>query len=475
MATQDNISFLVDKKDVVLVKPFKPTPSELLSLSTIDNDRNLELICHSVFVYQANDDFCNGDHSPDEVKPKDSELKDPASIIEEALSKALVYYYPLAGKLKRQSDGKLRITCNADDDGVPFLAATANCQLSSLNYLDGIDVESAKQLAFDFLSESDDGYQPLVLQVTKFLCGGFTIALSLSHSICDGFGASQFFRALAELASGKSEPSVKPVWEREILVAKPIEEIPKFIVDKDSAATSPYLPTTDIVHECFYITEESIQRLKMSVMKESKDEFVKESVTSLEAIAAYVWRARFRALKLNSDGNTLLCMAVGIRRTFNPPLPEGYYGNAFTSANTTMTGKDLDEGSLTKAVKHIKESKKPASNNDYIRKLMSINEKLREQNMKFEGANGATMVITDWRQLGLLEEVDFGWKGSVNMIPLPWNMFGYVDLVLLLPPCKLDESMKGGVRVLVSLPRAAIAKFREEMDALKHGNEGAGA
>ncbi|XP_022746753.1 spermidine coumaroyl-CoA acyltransferase-like [Durio zibethinus] len=472
MATNNSISFSVDKKDVVLVKPFKPTPSEVLSLSTIDNDRTLELICHSVFVYLANDDFCSGD-SPDEVKPKQKELKDPACIIEEALSKVLFYYYPLAGKLKRQTDGKLRITCNAD--GVPFLVASANCHLSTLNYLDGIDVVTAKQFAFEFPSESDDGYYPLVLQVTKFLCGGFTIALSLSHSVCDGFGASQFFRALAEFASGKSEPSVKPVWERQLLVAKPIQEIPQFMVDNDSLATSPYLPTTDIVHQCFYVTGESIKRLKKTLMKESKDEFLKESVTSLEVLAAYTWRARFRALKLNSDGNTVLSMAVGIRRTLNPPLPEGYYGNAFTSASTAINGRELNEGSLTKAVKQIKESKKLASTNDYIWKLLSINEKLRELNMKFETASGANMVITDWRQLGLLEDVDFGWKGAVNLTPLPWDIFGYVDLVLILPPCKLDQSMKGGVRMLVSLPKAAIAMFREEMDALNHDDGVAGA
>ncbi|EOY34647.1 HXXXD-type acyl-transferase family protein, putative [Theobroma cacao] len=472
MATQNNISFSVDRKDVVLVKPLEPTPSEVLSFSTIDNDRNLELICHSVFVYKANDDYCNGD-SPDEAKPKPGVRKDPACIIEEALSKLLVYYYPLAGKLKRQADGKLRITCNAD--GVPFLVATANCQLSSLNYLDGVDVQTAKQFAFDFPSESDDGYHPLVLQVTKFSCGGFTIAMSLSHSVCDGFGASQIFRALAELASGKSEPSVKPVWERKKLVAEPIKEIAQFTVDKDSLATSPYLPTTDIVHECFYITSENIKILKTNLMKESGDEFLKGSVTSLEVLGAYIWRARFRALKLNSDGKTVFNLAAGIRRILNPPLPEGFYGNAFTSANTAMTGRDLNEGSLTKAVKQIKESKKLASSNDYIWKLLSICEKFFELNMKFDPVPGATMTLTDWRQLGLMEDVDFGWKGSVNVIPLPWNMFGYVDLVLLLPPCKLDQSMKGGVRVLVSLPRAAIAKFREEMDALKHGDEAAGA
>ncbi|KAE8713469.1 putative HXXXD-type acyl-transferase family protein [Hibiscus syriacus] len=113
-----------------------------------------------------------------DVKPKD-----PASIIQESLSKLLVYYYPLAGKVKIETDGRLRIACNADDNnGLPFLVGTA-CKLSSLNHLHGIDVQA-----------------------------GFTVALRLSHSVCDGFGAARFFQALTELASGKDAPSVKPVW-----------------------------------------------------------------------------------------------------------------------------------------------------------------------------------------------------------------------------------------------------------------------
>ncbi|KAK8601393.1 hypothetical protein V6N12_051228 [Hibiscus sabdariffa] len=189
--------FSVDRNDVVFVKPFKPTPSQVLSLSTIDNDPNLEIMCHTVFVYQANADF--------DVKPKD-----PASIIQEALSKLLVYYYPLAGKMKRETDGKLLIACNADDS-VPFLVATADCKLSSLNHLDGIDVHTGKEFALDFSSESDGGYyHPLVMQVTKFICGGFTIALSLSHSVCDGFGAAQFFQALTESQVARTSPRLNP-------------------------------------------------------------------------------------------------------------------------------------------------------------------------------------------------------------------------------------------------------------------------
>ena len=73
-------------------------------------------------------------------------------MIKEALSKALFYYYPLAGKLVKHTDGKLRIHCNAD--GVPFIEAIANCKLSSIHYLDGSDAETAKHLAFDLPSQS---------------------------------------------------------------------------------------------------------------------------------------------------------------------------------------------------------------------------------------------------------------------------------------------------------------------------------
>ena len=63
--------------------------------------------------------------------------------------------------------------------------------------------------------------------------------------------------------------------------------------------------------------------------------------------------------------------------------------------------------------------------------------------------------------------MDGTWKGSINIIPVPINMFGYVDLCMLLPPSNVDPSMKDGVRVFVSLPRAAMDKFKEEMCALK--------
>ncbi|KAL5757045.1 hypothetical protein ACOSQ2_021791 [Xanthoceras sorbifolium] len=496
MASHYNRCFSIEKKEVVLVKPSKPTPSShALSLSTIDNDHNLDLLCQTIYVYKSNliissidnghsHDHENGnhnssthDHDHDHVhvlQPKydHNNQTDPASLIQKALSDVLVFYYPLAGLIKRQSDdnGRLQINCNAI--GVPFLVANADCQLSSLDYLDGIDVETARKFVFDCPSSDDphEGEHPLVFQVTKFSCGGFTIGIGLSHSVCDGFGAVQFFRAMAELASGRSEPSMKPVWEREKLVAKLVTPgPPKFVADPASLATSPFLPSDDISHACFNVNAESIKRLKMALIKECEAHEIQENLyfTTVEVLSAYVWRSRFRALKLNpDDAKTVLGVAMNIRRHFNPPLPDGYYGNAFVSANVVLTGKELNEKPLSQTAKLIKESKKSSSTDEHICTTLGILERMRELNVKFEG-NGATMALTDWRQLGLIEDIDFGWGGSVNVVPVPWNMFGYVDLCLFLPPNHVNPSMEGGVRVHVSLPRAAMPKFKEEMDALK--------
>ncbi|XP_050220269.1 spermidine sinapoyl-CoA acyltransferase-like [Mercurialis annua] len=479
MATQlQNIPFLLEKKDVIIIKPAKSTPSEVLSFSAIDNDPNLEILCQTIYAYKANPISTNGNahhHHPHHP--------DPASLIKTAISNALVHYYPLAGKLKRnvKGDRKLSMTCNGD--GVPFLEATANCKLSSLNYLDGIDVQIAKQFVFDIASNSEcGGYFPLVFQVTKFSCGGFTIGMGLSHSVADGFGAAQIFRAICEFASGKSEPTVKPIWERERLTtSKTTKNQPSKMIPIDNPffglAKSPYMPTNEIVHECFCIKSETIRNLKNNLMKECGNGDSKERETStfttVEVLGAYIWRSRVRAFKFNLEEKTLFSLTMGVRQLLtNPPLPSGYYGNAFVPSNVVLVGKKLNEGPLSDVVKLIKESKKKCANEEYIREHIEIMEKLVELNIKVEGGNGATMVLTDWRQLGLLEKEDFGWKDPVNIIPVPWAMFGYVDLCIFMPPSNLDPSMKGGVRVLVSLPKDVMPKFKEEMDGLLHlGND----
>ncbi|MED6218947.1 hypothetical protein PIB30_031287 [Stylosanthes scabra] len=457
MANKAEELLKLNMHDIILVKPSKPTPSSILSLSTIDNRPELSIntLCQTIHTFQS---------------PNNITQKDPALVIKEALSEALFYYYPLAGRLVKHTDGKLRIHCNAY--GVPFVEATANCMLSSLNYLDGCDRENAKHFAFDVpLDEEDDenGNQyPLRIKVTKFHCGGFTIGLCTSHAVFDGNGASQFFQALAELASGKSEPSVKPVWERERLNGSITEHPLQSPMDNILDAVSPYSSTTTLVHECFKVDIESIKRLKMSLSKKVSDYSLEgESFTSFEALGAYVWRSRTRALKLNYDGKTTLAIMVGLRKnpSFIPPVPEGYYGNAFVDPKVVLTVRELNEKPLSHVVKMIKEAKKLGFSKEYIRNVIDTLETNKKEPFYHQGI-GASMVLTSWLHLGM-ENMDLGWAKVVNMIPAPCNTFGTAGMCVFSEPSDLDPSMNGGVRIFVSLPSDAMPKFKEEMEALK--------
>ncbi|XP_057443415.1 spermidine coumaroyl-CoA acyltransferase-like [Lotus japonicus] len=282
----------VEMKDVVLIKPSKSRPSSILFMSTLDNRPDLNCLCQTVHVYRS-------PPTHDDSKLS-NQLLDPALVVKEALSKALLYYYPLAGRLVEHADGKLRMICSdaaEQGHGVPFIEAFANCELSSVHYLDGADNDIAKQLVFDLPTEDERGHQyPLVFKMTTFLCGGFTIGMGILHTVVDGSGASQFFRAIAELASGRSEPSVKPVWERERLVTSIISKQPLpcvVVIDKASATVSPFVPTTAITQVCFKVNSDLIRRLKSGLMKECDEddhENLKECASSTRhvCVCSYV-------------------------------------------------------------------------------------------------------------------------------------------------------------------------------------------
>ena len=51
---------VLNMKDLVIVKPSKPAPPELLALSTIDSDPVLNILCQTIYVYKANLDSPNG-------------------------------------------------------------------------------------------------------------------------------------------------------------------------------------------------------------------------------------------------------------------------------------------------------------------------------------------------------------------------------------------------------------------------------
>ncbi|OVA04257.1 Transferase [Macleaya cordata] len=243
-----------------LVFPSQPPfhHDHILPLSHLDNDPIIQANFRTLRAYVSYNNNNN-----------DSPATDPIHVISEALSKALVHYYPLAATLRRRPiDGRLELFCAAGQ-GVPVTHATVNRSLDSMNYLDDPGELFLERLVPD-PNPDESMLNPFVLQIT--------LGSTIHHPLCDGFGSTQFFNAMAEFARGASHVSVEPVWDRASLLRprdQPRVELPfqeYLCLDKEF---TPYFcrGNADSTRECFHVRHESLERFEVLLYEQSGTKF----------------------------------------------------------------------------------------------------------------------------------------------------------------------------------------------------------
>ncbi|ESQ34099.1 hypothetical protein EUTSA_v10007633mg [Eutrema salsugineum] len=428
---------LYEGKQPTLITPKSPTPNHFLYLSNLDDHHFLRFSIKYLYLFQKS--------------ISSSTLKD-------SLSRVLVDYYPLAGRIKPFNDRtKLEVDCNGE--GAVFAEAFMDITSQEFLQLSPRPNKSWRKLLFKVQASSFLDVPPLVIQVTHLRCGGMILCTAINHCLCDGIGTSQFLHAWAHANTTQTHLPIRPFHSRHVLDPRNPPRVthshPGFTrtttttADKNSStfdickrlqSSQPLAPAT------LTFTPSLILRLKKTCAPSLK-------CTAFEALAAHTWCSWARSLDLPLTMLVKLLFSVNMRKRLIPQLPQGYYGNGFVLACAESKVQDLVNGNIYHAVKLIQEAKARITDG-YVRSTIDF---LEDKTVKTDVS--CSLVISQWAKLGL-EEVDFGGGKPMYMGPLTSDIY-----CLFLPVVGNFDS----IRVQVSLPEDVVKRL--ECDMVKFVDE----
>ncbi|KAG2570861.1 hypothetical protein PVAP13_7KG013700 [Panicum virgatum] len=429
------MSSCVTKSLPFLVAPSEATPASALRLTSMDRAL-ASLPMAGLFVFE---------HPIDQ----------PAETLRQALSRGLVPYYPVAGRVTAGAHG-LSIACT--DEGVVFVAASARCTLRDARLSDQRPAIPVEYLTVTYAGLYNKDPPLLLMQVTEFSCGGFVVGVTWNHVVADGVGMAQFLQAVGEFARGFSSPSVQPV-----RVDNFLPELPLPIITMTRSMVSS--KHTDFPSS--YIT------MPMSFVNRIKDEFRRSgpqgdqkkaaaaaaTCTTFDVFAAAIWRSRARATiagAASQDAPTALAFTVNLRKQAG--AKDGYYGNVFAFGLAAATLREVADGDILDLMRLIRDAKArvPYTFTDGAAYIGD------EMGGRLQGLDGYdTLYVTSWWNLGF-DDVDFGGGGPARVMG---NMERKVVPGCIL--CGRKDKADGVAAMAFCVKQEHAEAFHEELGRLK--------
>ncbi|OVA15979.1 Transferase [Macleaya cordata] len=286
---------------------------------------------------------------------KPSDQKEPTTMtsildtLKDSLSRTLVHFYPLAGRLATHKDDDsyyIYIDCNNPTGGAEFVhAVAATATLEDL--LSPVDVPEILRSFFLYTGTvNHDGHNlPLLgIQITE-LVDGYFIACSLNHVVCDGTSFWHFFNTWSEITRSRlsssgtnnsdfiiSNPPILKRWFPEGL--GPIINLPY----SDSQNFIDRFTPPAFRERVFHFSSESMAKLKA---KANQDCDTTDKISSCQSLCALLWRCVMRARRVPSDKTTRCLITIGDREKVDPPLSKYYLGNCVSTVMPTAEVGEL--------------------------------------------------------------------------------------------------------------------------------------
>ncbi|XP_010467740.1 PREDICTED: spermidine hydroxycinnamoyl transferase-like [Camelina sativa] len=401
-------------------------------------------------------------------KPSESFKGNVVETLKNSLSRVLVHFYPMAGRLRWLPRGRFELNCNAE--GVEFIEAESEGKLSDFeNFSPTPEFENLMpQVNYKNPIETI----PLFLaQLTKFKCGGLSLSVNISHAIVDGQSALHFISEWARLARGEPLETV-PFLDRKILWAgeplPPFASPPKF--DHKEFDQPPFLiGEKDNVEErkkktivaMLKLSKPQLEKLR-SKANGSKYADPSRGFTRYETVTGHVWRCACKARGHSPEQPTALGICIDTRSRMQPPLPRGYFGNATLDVVAASTSGELISNELGFAASLISKAIKNVTN-EYV--MIGIEYlKNQEDLKKFQDlhALGSTegpfygnpnLGLVSWLTLPMYG-LDFGWGKEFYTGPGTHDFDGDS---LILP----DHDEDGSVILATCLQVAHMEAFKK--------------
>ncbi|KAJ3677183.1 hypothetical protein LUZ60_002907 [Juncus effusus] len=415
---------MVDVVESCIVVPSEETPKHRIWLS------NLDLVAPKgytpkVYLYRKNTT------ETDYFSVK---------VLKDAFAKALVHFYPFAGRLAEDSNGRLEIDCN----GKGALFVVARSEFSTEDFQEFKPSAEVKQLFFPNMDVVDPPCILLMVQVTFLRCGSVVMGVTDHHMVGDGHNINYFVETWCSIARGITNPPISRSYDRTLLRACSS----LFSEQTHRPAFSPYdhpdeAPPPAIT--CIWnITKDQLHLLKSRC----------PTGTTYTTIASHLWRSMCLARKLSVDQETRLLFPVDVRNRVVPPLPSEYFGGAIVSLIASAKAADLVSMPLGFGAEKIRQAIEKVDDG-YVRSFINhieSEETRRKMGMR-ETIRNTDLVVISWLGLGSYN-ADFGW-GSPD-----WMSFAQ------LPACGfvcLNDSPKkdGGVSVVLALEHETVDRFKK--------------
>lgn len=427
-------------KEATVVVPSEATPNCVLSLSSLDSQLFLRFTVEYLLIFDP---------------PPSSGLdrRAFAARVKDALARALVQYYPLAGRVQERPDGSGRLQVVCRDQGVLFVEAVSGRTRPDFERAPRF-VEEWRQLLCYHVDDVLKGDHALVLQLTWLADGSVAFGFGFNHCVCDGIGSAEFVNSFAELTRGIGLRGARPVWDRHLLDPFPTNGKPKPILNRNvysvshpefirvqdrcgfmaRFSTEPLVPTSSV------FTKLNVNELKRQASRLAGS----TSYTTFEVVSAHIWRCWAKSLNMPSNQVLKLLFSVNIRNRVKPGLPAGFYGNAFIIGCAQTTVKDLTEKGLGFGSDLIRKAKEKVDDK-HVREVAE----LVSSNRTSQDLVGV-LILSEWSRLGL-EKVDFGLGKPAHVGPICCDKYS-----LLLPV----QNPREGVRVMLAVPTTAVDMYQ---------------